>query len=228
MGKDPRFSGFNAMAMALAAAGLSSSLDLMAVSAAVVAMGRYKFVLLDDRGIRSWVRDIGDQRYVTISDDFPQKYRCDSLILKTIHADSFADISIEDRKLQSAWVPDGKAGWLSPEGEFWSCNFYGHSALATQVIQRSYMDLEAAGWCHVDCAAEKGRYTFRMLGRESYTGLTSAQEQWLAANGHDLDPYGDKARKQMPEVIKLGDYIIDKKADEAAFARIMAEATKRR
>lgn len=224
--------GFGTMTAAFAAAGLAPIIGLLpTVAAAMIAMGKLKFALIkDEYGDVRWLQYVGKDEFGRDEYITPGGYKIAfiqdvSEVLDVRWLNAFADISMEDRKRQTAWVEGGKAGWLNPQGEFYSCNYEGHSALATYVLQREYSDLEREGWIHVDCAGKKGVWTFRTVGYEyENAALTPAQEAWLVANGHDIDPYGNKKRKQMPEMIQLGAYKIDKAADDAAFRRQMEKA----
>jgi len=140
-------------------------------------------------------------------------------IIETTYAENFAAL---DGEKTSYYAPYGKAGWLSPEGEFWGCNYEGHWALASFVLHTTCQKLEEAGYIHVDCEGKKGLYTWRKVDSDP----TPAQDAWLERNGHDIDPGGSRARKNA-EKIRLGKYTIDAAADRAAFERMMAKAPKR-
>lgn len=90
-----------------------------------------------------------------------------------------------------------------------------------------YNDIEKAGYVHVDEAGAKDKYSWRM--RSSDMEPTQAQKDWLTSHGHDLDPYGHKAREKK-QTISLGvngEYKIDAAADRAAFERMMRRAGRR-
>ncbi len=229
---EKKFQGFNAMAVALAAAGLAPAIGTPAAALVMARAGRFRFVLIDHHGYRRWAQDVGNDKYeyfrFTTDDCAGHEYGFqlnprNHIVLETIWADGFSYISMEDRKKQSSYVEEGESGWLNPQGEFYSCNYAGHGALATNVLQKTWAELENAGWCHVDEAGAPGKYSFRMGSTEQK--LTPAQEAWLQAHGHDLDPSGEKKRNKMPEVIELGDGTkIDAAADRAAFEAQMKKA----
>ncbi len=226
------FAGFNTMALALAAAGLAPMMGVPVAAALITRTGRYKFLLLSwSKGSKKhWVMQSGDDGlYYECGHDYGQTLDSGVVVYEEKWLNAWSDLSMEDRKKQGAWVEGGKAGWLSPTGEFYSCNYEGHSRLARQVIQRKWSDLEREGWVHVDGAGQKGCYTYRSTNYDDATGwkLTPEQEKWLEANGHDLDPFGKKKRKELPQVVALGEsgeYKIDADADAAAFKRQMEKA----
>lgn len=221
-GMDKRFKGFNTMAVALAAAGLGVAAPVAAAAVvAAEATKKLKFILLSRDGWKVWVRDLGDGFYQgPLSDYMREIDRPYNRVLETLYADSWADIPFEERKKQTAWVEGGDAGWLDREGNFYSCNYGGHSALSREVLYKEYDELEAAGWVHVDQAPQKGCYTFRYVNHNrTLDGMSPQQIAWLKQRGHDLNPHN-----KPEEAIKLGEYEISAGADAEAFDRQMRKA----
>lgn len=213
---------FNSMAAAIStAAGPAMGINAFLIWVfAQSGLGKSKFVLLGDTFYTSrvWVKEIGD--FWEESYGGPRKKVRHDVILDVVYADSFDDL---DWKRTHYYKADGESGWLSPEGVFWGCEYGGHCNLASYVIRTPYERLERNRWVHVDRAGEKHRYTYRIAVGEP----TAAQEAWLSAHGHDLDPEGMKARNKEAEKLIIGDFVIDKAADKAAFDRMMAMAPRR-
>lgn len=227
---DNKFSGFGLMAFALAAAGLVPQVGLPA-AALLATRGRYRFILTSLYGGKKyWKQETEPGMFCRWGNtNWPDELHPDATIHEERWLDSFDDLSMADRKKQSAWVEGGKAGWLDREGNFYSCNYEGHGALARDIIHKEGPTLEEEGWIHVDGPGEKGTYTYRSVNYEREgLQMTDAQARWLEANGHDLDPHGNKKRSKMPEMITLGEgdnaVQIDKAADDAAFRRQMEKA----
>lgn len=218
---------FKTLAMAMAAVrGPFDGLTAF-IAFATAHIGMHKFVLVEldyynnDRR-RFWYKDCTADR-MPYEDEHGLHYtpKPDWKVIKAVWADSFDQL---DWKESSYYVQDGESGWLSPDGTFYGCHYGGHSNLARRIVGMGYGEIEAAGYVHVDEAGAKDKYSWRM--RDESMQPTEAQKQWLIQHGHDLDPYGHKARKQA-ETISLGEngeYKIDKAADKAAFERMMARA----
>lgn len=68
------------------------------------------------------------------------------------------------------------AGWLSPEGKFYPCDFQGHSRVAEYILKVSDDQLERGGWVHV-AGPEARLWT-------EYHHPTEAQRDWARQNGH--------------------------------------------
>lgn len=164
----------------------------------------------------SWYKDHG-YSWKDYNGTVWQKEASDTVI-ESIWSSSEDFMSLDWKKTWM-YAVDGESGWLSPEGIFWGCQYGGHVHLARYVIHRDYSEMEKAGWCHVDHAGGPRKYSFRMNGDP-----TPAQEAWLISHGHDLDPSGKKARKQVEDEIVLAGIRINKAADAAAYERMMARA----
>lgn len=69
-------------------------------------------------------------------------------------------------------------GWLSPEGEFWGCQWQEHDTLAFYVLKKQVRDLEREGWGRV--IEYSGGILCSVMGKENYDGdLTEAQAKFL-------------------------------------------------
>lgn len=215
--------GFATLAAALTAAAGPAD-GVVAFITGVIQSNLLKFFLVqaEYHGMHTkvWMHDDGDMWSGESGWRIP-KHR-DDVVHDTAHASDFLSL---DWKRTSYYVENGKSGWLNPNGEFWGCNYAGHGNLAHYVIRKTYLDLERDGWVHVDEEGKPRKYTWRMVGPAGREP-TSAQEAWLAANGHDLDPAGKRAaRRQI--MLNIGGVQIDADADKAAFERMMASAPKR-
>ncbi len=226
-----RFTGFGIMAAALRAAGVEAA---QAGAAAAMVAGLTRFVLISNPwgDERRWVKDLGNSRYES-ADGYVLSDLGDARVLEAAYAEGFRQL---DWKKSSYYVANGDAGWLSPEGVIWPCRFYGHSNLATYVLGVTYQWLEENGWVHVDHAGGPQRSSYRTLGskwdeeQQRYVALhgpTEAQLKWLKENGHDIAYHGHGEKPKPVETFEVNGYVLDKKAEEAAFARLMAAAPKR-
>lgn len=211
------------MAMALAAAA-GPAMGVGAFVGWLMSLNLIRFMLVeridyDGKRKAEWMTDSGMSMWRDRHGETRNKAPSD-VVIDTKHAGHFTDL---DWKRTHLYVADGTSGWLSPEGEYFGCNYGGHGNLAYWVLKQDYCVMEKAGWCHVDCEGKKGRSTYRYV-----VPLTAAQEKWLESNGHDLDPWGQKARQKEAETIQLGEYTLDAKADREAYERMMARAPVRK
>ena len=218
-------SKFNTLAMAIGMAS-GPAQGIGAFIGFVLAYSSIRFCLVlsdrlmqDEAGgpVPTWVKDEGKQWLDCYGNHWPK--RGDESVLQTVTGED--DFHKLDWKLTGFYVEDGTSGWLDPAGNFWGCCYGGHCSLARWVIKMDYYEMEKAGWVHVDCAGGKGLSTFRVSGEP-----TPAQDEWLSKNGHDLDPFGRRARKreEAARYTTLGGVRIDKDADKAAYERMMAKA----
>ena len=219
-------SKFNTLAMALGMAS-GPAQGIGAFIGFVLAYSSFRFCLVlsdrfvtDDDGLPAptWLKDCGKMWEDVYGSTWPK--RGDEHVLETVSLDA-DDFKRLDWKKSSFYIEDGTSGWLDRDGNFWGCRYGGHSALARWVIQQDYYEMEKAGWVHVDCAGGKGLSTFRVSGEP-----TPAQDAWLEAHGHDLDPFGRRKRKreEAARYVEMGGVRIDKDADKAAYERMMAKA----
>ncbi len=218
-----KFMGFGVMAAAFAAAGLG----MQAPAVAALAVMGLKFVLFNRNGYRFLAQEVAPgiyRRRGEWAESYPASDDPRAVVEEVVYAASWEAIGMDIRIKQSAYLPGGESGWLDREGNYYPCQYHGHSDLAETVLFSSYAALEKAGWVHVDEKGRKGSYTFRVNGSTNQEAMTPAQLEWLEKNGHDLDPSGEKARKREAEKIQIGEYNLDAGADNAAFERQMRQA----
>lgn len=215
-------SKFNTLAMAITAV-YGPVQGFTAFLAFAMATELFKFLLIEVEEYGGekrtyWFKDIGDANL--LENEYGGRYfrKATDKVLAHVSATSFDTL---DWKRTSYYIEDGESGWLDPDGNFWGCYYGGHASLAKHVLKMGYAEIERAGWVHVDEAGKIGRYTWRKASKGGEP--TEAQAKWLEAHGHDLDPGGVRARKKA-EMLRLGEFEIDKKADRAAFERMMAKA----
>lgn len=210
---------FGVMAAAFNAAG-GPGAGVSAFIGWCLATAMIKFALIESDGSTRWMKETGDDTWEdTWGNIWRRQNYPDIKVKERAYADGFDKL---DWRKTSFYNAKGTSGWLDPAGVFWGCDYGGHSKLTIFVIRREYVDIEREGWVHVNDHGRKGKYSYRVSGI-----LTPAQEVWLVANGHDLDPSGEKARRKQADTITLAGVVIDKKADKAAFEDMMARAPKR-
>lgn len=76
-------------------------------------------------------------------------------------------------------------GWLSPEAEFFRCEYYGHNDLVEFIIKANLNDIEHLGWIKVTLGYDnQGRDAFlpHMLD-DKFPKPTKKQIQWLRREG---------------------------------------------
>lgn len=79
---------------------------------------------------------------------------CDIRFCKTAQANNFDELDWQGTK-----VYDNKkylSGWLSPEGEFWGCDYRSHDILARYVLHRQTYQLEAQGFIKINYTQDGG------------------------------------------------------------------------
>ncbi len=53
------------------------------------------------------------------------------------------------KRFPPAGSPVQEDGWLSPDGVYYPCGFYNHSAAAMEIAGVDSSDLEERGWLHI-------------------------------------------------------------------------------
>lgn len=92
--------------------------------------------------------------------------------------DTLANVE-KDFAYQYLLDPWSNQGWVSPDGKFWGCSFFGHDDIAYALIRKSPGSLEDEGWVRVHSDF------FRI--EDSIRGLTKRQETTLEKLGfYDL------------------------------------------
>lgn len=75
---------------------------------------------------------------------------------------------------------DSDLGWISPNGEFYGCDYRDHDNLATYVLHSSEVELEAKGWVKIYSCDGPQWY-------HKWLHPTELQKQVLREKGFELD-----------------------------------------
>ena len=94
---------------------------------------------------------------------------------RIIETDDPMPLSVEEMYFKNH--PDFKLGWISPEGDTYSCSFTGHTAAAKVLAEKFYMKtefpertLEKAGWLKIidswnGTEVTHGQYVYSLTGK---------------------------------------------------------------
>lgn len=120
------------------------------------------------------VNRVGGYHEADSLDSYKEKVECDSweTFMKT------------DIYRNSLILKDSKFGWLSPEGDFYGCDYRDHEKVATYYFGKDEEELEESGWAKI---------TLSMLDHiiKVYNDdeLTNKQIIWLEDNGFRYENY---------------------------------------
>jgi hypothetical protein len=94
------------------------------------------------------------------------------------------------RYLLDPWAYEG---WLSPDGKFYGCGFYGHDDLAYALLRKSVAVLESEGWVRVHSNSF-------MIGRDWGREITRRQMSALEKLGFvELEAPGRRSARYIPD-----------------------------
>lgn len=94
------------------------------------------------------------------------------------------------RYLLDPWAYEG---WLSPDGKFYGCGFYGHDDLAQALLRKTVGSLESEGWIRVHSSSFA-------TGRDYGRTVTRRQMQSLEKMGFvDLEAPGRRSPHYIPD-----------------------------
>lgn len=107
-------------------------------------------------------------------DSYKEKVECDSWenFLKT------------DTYRNSLILKDSKFGWLSPEGDFYGCDYRDHEKVAIYYFGKDEEELEESGWAKITLSIFD--HIIKVYNDDE---LTNKQIIWLEDNGFRYEHY---------------------------------------
>lgn len=134
-----------------------------------------KYALIKQRNhdFAYWWEDCGHRFENENGGGFPKLPMCYEII-ETAEAECYEDL---DHTKTGLLQPDSKAGWLSPDGEFYGCFYASHDALAELVLKTAVCELEKTGWIRVAGARA-------VLSCDRFP--TDAQRDWARDHEHKI------------------------------------------